>query len=461
MAAIKSSTQRQYKTISVDMEMLGILEDYPDIKAKFEEQPDADLAGLLEEKLAGTGDRIKITVNGPKAKIIWAVTPAPSQAEQLNRQALQLAQKKQFAEAVELWKKVLDIYSNDPDIHYNLALVYHEMKMFHEGLDCCTRAIAICPVYFRAFNLLGSIYSKMRRFEKAEKYIKSSLRFNANNLQALVNLGAICSILKKYPDAVKAFEKAISINPREARAYLGLGKVYMLSKDFDNARRCYSAVIKLNPNGKLTQLAKSAIQTIEQHTKPEPQPETKNETEKIVQEKGYQLFLKNDLKHAVQEYQNHLLDFPDDSEAWASLANCQIRAGQTQEAIESINKAISCIPKGGYYKQAAIIYDACGLINEAGVAAQKAHELGKTDSITKTLMAKRLIKSGHLEEAMRYLQEAIQINSANIAARFQFAQLLKKLGHLEASRQQFEEILWAKNDSPLKELAKKEIKGFS
>ncbi|MBN1999895.1 tetratricopeptide repeat protein [candidate division KSB1 bacterium] len=464
MAAINStSTKRQHKTISVDMELLGILEDYPDIKEKLENQPDADLATLLQEKLAGTGDSIQVTVNGPKAHIVWAVNPAPVQAEQLNRQALQLAQKKEYMEAVDLWKKVLDIYSNDPDVYYNLALVYHEMKMFHQSLDCCIRTIAICPVYYRAFNLLGSIYSKMRRFDKAEEYIKTSLRFSVNNLQALVNLGAVFSILKKYSDAVKAFEKAISINPKEARAYLGLGKVYMISNDYENARRCYTAVLKLDTSGKLGQLAQSAIQMIDQQNLPEKDNTKKNETDmdQNVNIKGYEYFLKNDLKNAVQEYQYHLQQYPNDSEAWASLANCQIRAGQSKEAIESIQKAISIVPKGGYYKQAAIILDACGLVNEAGGAAQKAHELGKTDSITKTLIAKNLVKSGKLEEAMRYLQEAIQLNSSNITARFQFAQLLKKLGHLEASKQQFEEILWCKNDSPLKELAQKEIKGFA
>jgi tetratricopeptide (TPR) repeat protein len=149
-----------------------------------------------------------------------------------------------------------------------------------------------------------------------------------------------------------------------------------------------------------------------------------------------------------------------DADAWASLASCYLRMGKCERAVESIERAISIRSKATYFKLAAIIYDADANHTECGRAAQRAYELGKQDSITLTLLGKSHIQLGRLQEAQACLGEAVKLNPGNLNARYYFGMVLKSSGQNDSARQQLEEILWSKTETPLKTRARDEMKSL-
>ncbi len=434
---------------------------YPDLDAG----ADSDkrlLLSRLEEKYRGGGDRLELSWYNRDLKLVWSVAPPVPESEQLNREALDKTRQKAFDAALALWRKAIEYSPRDPDLHYNMGLVYFESREYTKGLDKCIETVRLCPIYSRAYFVLGSLYSKMRQFAQSERFLKEGLILQPANVMALVNLGAVYSIQKNYGEAIRAFEKSIAVSPKEVRSYLGLGKVYMAQGDMDNASRCFKAVLKLDPDGKFAEIARKSLRMVTPDLSPgETSPAGSDENFEAICAEGFKAYIAGDYAKAVALYQRYLAQRAGEADIWASLASCQIRLGRSDAAMEAIRTAIKHAPnKPALYKQAGIIFDACAHESEAGQYALKAIDLGKQDSVTLTLAGKSLLGTGKAQEGLRYLADAVRNNPNNLHARFYYAQALKSAGDLESAKQNLEEILWSKVETPLKDRARREMQSL-
>jgi len=408
----------------------------------------------LRDNFCGKADKLEITLNGSKVEVFWMVPKGEREAELLNNEALKLARQREPERAIKTWKKAIDKNGREPDFYYNISLAYIELKDYNRAIEACLETVSMCPVYYKAYFVLGSVYLKNRRFEEAVTFLKKGLLFQADNTMALINLGAASSILKKYDEAIRVFERSIAISPRETRAYLGLAKIYAAQGDFDNANRCFRAVIKLDPNGKLGEIAKRSLHISETN---DFEPLSSKNLEDLYAQ-GYQNFIKGEFTLAAATYEKYLAQRATDADIWASFSACKLYLGEKEKAIEAIQRAISLLPnKAVFRKQAAIIYDACDMATESGLEAQKAIDLGKHDSVTLSILGKSQFAAGKIQESARFLQDAVKQNPNNLSARYYFAMALDKLEQKEAAKEQFEEILWNKTESTLKEKVKIEL----
>ncbi|OGB99478.1 hypothetical protein A2V82_07520 [candidate division KSB1 bacterium RBG_16_48_16] len=418
------------------------------------------LHGELAATYKGDADDFTTSLSGSDIDLEWRILPAPEDAERLNQAAIKYAREKKFSQALESWKQAISLFHKDPDYYYNSGLVSFELRDIKTGIEQLSRVIEICPIYYKAYFVLGSIYSRIRDFDKSKKFLQEGLLLSKDYTLGMINLGAVYSILRQYDDAISVFEKAIAAAPREAKGYLGLAKVYAALGDFDNANRCFKAVVKLDPNGKLGNIARRSLQHVpsEAGSPDADRQGTLGGNPEELYALGYQHYIQGNYPDAALAYSHYLAINNKDGDVWASLAACQLRMGNTDDAIESIKKAVQLQPaKASFYKQAAIIYEACGRHQDVHSAARKAIELGKRDSVLLTLFGKSTITNGNIQEGAKHLQEAIRLNPNNLKARFHFAKALKSMGQLDSAKQNFEEILWVKTESPLKEEARKEI----
>lgn len=444
-----------FKIVRATIELEDINFEFPELAAKSKTERDASISILLKERFKGKAQQLNVSIFDSSIEIKWAIPKNPPEVESLNKKAIQCARQKDFENAFEKWQEAVNKSPNDPDYRYNLGLALYEAKEYQRCVEQLEETLIICPVYFRAHFVLGNIYSKMRQFDKAAKNLKNGLFFQNDNLTGLINLGAVYSILKQYSDAVPVFEKCISLSPKEGRAYLGLGKIYAIEGDFDNANRCFKAVIKIEPDGKLAAIAKRSLFVKDQV---DDDISDSSENADVLYSEGYQAYIKGDYETTVKYYKKYLKHNPRDVDVLSALASSQLRLGDFTNALASIEKAIEINSnKPALFKQAAIIYDVCGKTDEAINAAQKAFDMGKRDSVTMTIMGKNYATHGKEQESLKLLNEAVKLNTNNINARFYLARTLNMLGQKDAARQNFEEILWSKFDSPLKAKAQKEI----
>lgn len=450
-----------HKVIKVSANIFDILNHF---QSEFEIDINSEnIDNYLTQYYEGSATLFDTQRDNEKVTITWGVPRSTPEAEQVNKQALKNAKTQKMKDAIEDWKKAIDLNNLDPDYHYNIGLAYFEVKNYTKGLNHCNEALAICPIYYRAHFVLGSIYSKMRKFEDAKFHIQNGLLFQPGNTMALVNLGAVFSILKEYEQAITVFEKAIARTPKEAKAHLGLGKIYSLQNDPENANRCFKVVMKLDPEGKLGNIAKNSIITQGDYDQNNVEMSgEESEDPDNVYSKGYMAYLQGDYQQATFNFNVYLRIRPQDANVWSLMATCNLRLGQKDKAISAIEKAIDISQnKATYYKRASIIYDAFELHEKAGQVVQKAYELGKRDSVTLTLLGMAKLFNHSIQESVRFLQEALNQNPNNLKARYYFAKALLELGQKESARQQLEEVLWSKNATPLKEKAKEDLKHLS
>lgn len=452
-------TQNNLKTLSGTFRTDHLALLFPQISTFiFDEEK---LVGFVKRHFQGAAQSFQVQVKDEHVNVSWIVARANPEAEMLNREALTLAKSRQYERAAELWRKAILLHKDEPDYHYNLSLALIEMKQFIKALDRCKEALNICPIYYRACFVLGSLYSKQRQFEASEQYLRQGLLLQPDNTAALVNLGAVLTVQKKYDEAVRTFEKSVALSPKDVKAYLGLGKVYVMQNDFDNATRCFKAAIKLDPNGRLGQIAQTSLAALPSMVMSENENTTVPVDSDRLYANAYNAYLLGNYAAAVDLYSDYLKIKPRDANAWATMAACRLRLGQKAESILAINNAIKLSPgTAALHKQAGIIYDAFDMPSELEREAQRAIELGKQDSVTITLLGIARFKNDRTQESIRIFQDAISKNPNNLKARFFLAKSYLMNNQKELAKQNLEEILWAQAASPLKDKARELLKGI-
>lgn len=133
--------------------------------------------------------------------------------ENLFQQALKLHQNGQFDEAEKLYRQVLQIAPNNPQI----------------------------------LNLLGIIAQNKNLHQQAITYFEKSLLSDNNNFEVYFNLGWSLSALKKYAEAANAYHRVITLKPQTFQAYNELGRIYAIENKPSEALSMFERALSINP----------------------------------------------------------------------------------------------------------------------------------------------------------------------------------------------------------------------
>jgi len=127
-----------------------------------------------------------------------------------------------FEKAKNLFKKVISINNNIPEVYNNLGSIYLNEKNFKEAIKYLNQAIKLNPKLSIAYLNLGIIYQKVNDFKLAEKNYLQSILFNKDNLLALFNLGNLYSDNDNLENAEKYYKQLIDLKPNMEQAYRNL-----------------------------------------------------------------------------------------------------------------------------------------------------------------------------------------------------------------------------------------------
>ena len=133
--------------------------------------------------------------------------------------------------------KAEKLYNKDPFIYYDLGLAYFAKEEFKLAIVHFGKAVALKPDYSEAFNAMGTVYLRLREWDKAISSFNKALAnlLYAAPYRALNNLGEAYRSKKDYEHAINFYNKALKANPRFANAHRGLGLVYLDMDNYDAA----------------------------------------------------------------------------------------------------------------------------------------------------------------------------------------------------------------------------------
>jgi tetratricopeptide (TPR) repeat protein len=155
----------------------------------------------------------------------------------------------QTSKALEQFLKALEIYPDDPNLHYDLALTYDMKGALDKTEYHLKEAIKLKPDYSDAYNYLGFVYFGQGKVDEAIKYYHKALdnELYLSPQDAHMNLGIAYLSLKEYRKAILHLEEAIRLVPDFSAAYNNLGKAYEGLGQYDKARFNYEKAVEFNP----------------------------------------------------------------------------------------------------------------------------------------------------------------------------------------------------------------------
>jgi tetratricopeptide (TPR) repeat protein len=158
-----------------------------------------------------------------------STTSATARESQLLKQARQLMERKDFAEAARLYDQVL---------RFN-------------------------PGSYEALNNLGVAEARQGNFSKAAKAYEQALRSHPNSFPLLLNLGLSYFKAQDFAAAISPLERAVAVQPDNSQARSVLGMAYYSERKYEPASRQFERVIAADPGNSTLQyvLAESYVRS--------------------------------------------------------------------------------------------------------------------------------------------------------------------------------------------------------
>lgn len=161
--------------------------------------------------------------------------------------AIRLHQTNQFEYAEEIYRKLLELEPENPDILHFFGLLRHQRGYAQEGAEWIKKALALTPDYIDAENNLGNIYLQIGEPESAEPYFRRVIELNPQFAAAHGNLGVALKELELFNEAIEYLLKAIDLEPDAAHHYQNLGNVYRNLRHYREAVGMYRKSLALAP----------------------------------------------------------------------------------------------------------------------------------------------------------------------------------------------------------------------
>jgi adenylate cyclase len=161
-------------------------------------------------------------------------------------------------ETVErLVQKSIELSGQDSIAYQILGSVYSLRRQYDKAIAECQKAIDLSPNSAEANYFYGKSLRWAGRFDEAIHFFKKAIRLNPiTPMSYLNNIAWAYGFSEQYEKAISIWNKAIERNPDYFFAYLGLTLVYQLSGNELKAREAAAEVMRLKPNLTISKLEK-------------------------------------------------------------------------------------------------------------------------------------------------------------------------------------------------------------
>jgi len=159
-------------------------------------------------------------------------------SESLNNQAIELASKGEFKEAIACFMRAISMERQNYLLWYNLGITYRDAGNLDDAKSAMHKAYVMNPYDEEVIESLAIICFNMGHFEEALRYCSTGLYLNDANYHLWNTLGVLHFNQSDYTNASEAFEHALSINPYYYDALYNLRDTYSELGNETGAKAC-------------------------------------------------------------------------------------------------------------------------------------------------------------------------------------------------------------------------------
>jgi predicted TPR repeat methyltransferase len=162
--------------------------------------------------------------------------------------AITLHRQGQLAGAEKLYRAILSIEPEHPDVTHFLGLLMHELKRPEEALRLMQASVALRPD-FSSFRLnLGNVLLRNGQLDAAEEAYHAGLAIDPANPRLHGNLGVAQRGLGRTDESEASYRRAIALDPAFAEAHDNLGRLLTARGRPGEAIQSHSRALTLRPN---------------------------------------------------------------------------------------------------------------------------------------------------------------------------------------------------------------------
>lgn len=147
-------------------------------------------------------------------------------SEQLNNQAVKLAFKGEYPEAIACLKRAITVEKENYLLWFNLALTYRDAGDFEAAKSSMEYALRLNRGNEDVIEALANLCISMQLFDDAMFYCITGLEVNDMNPHFWNTAGVIHFQIEEYVEAADFFEHAVSISPHYYDALFNLRDTY-------------------------------------------------------------------------------------------------------------------------------------------------------------------------------------------------------------------------------------------
>lgn len=162
-----------------------------------------------------------------------------------------LAGQGRLQEAVEQYRKALEMQPDEAFAHHNLSMALASLGQGEEALKHVRQAIRISPTYADAHNQLGLLLAAAGNVQEAEKSYRQALSLNPGLGAARSNLGKALAAQGDMQGATEEWTQAVAIDSGNLEALHNLGVALILQGKHGEAIQRFEAGLEQAPNSSL------------------------------------------------------------------------------------------------------------------------------------------------------------------------------------------------------------------
>lgn len=336
----------------------------------------------------------------------WILAQAnPQSLEDYFRQAKELEKKEDYSGAEKIYQEAARNYPNQPEILKRLGIVYQTELKFPESMEAFRKVLEQAPQYPEVNFYLGMSYFGVNEFEKAIESFDKELEANSKFRPARYYEAMAFRSLNRVADALRQYEILLQDDPTDKRA------LYQLIRLLKSATlQAINQLGNLDPDSDYMLVLKA---------------------EGYAEEQKY--------AEAIRDYQEALRKNPHFPGIHFALGEVYYNKVDYPSAEKELHAALSEDPnhlKANYYLASILIKnqktaEAIPLLRIV-VAGSPQFMMGYLD------LGKCYAAQGKLQEAVKMLEKAAELDPHEKQAPYQLAQLYTRLKQPDKARQQME-----------------------
>lgn len=169
--------------------------------------------------------------------------------EKLNTQAINLASKGEYAEAIACFKRALTIEKKNYFLWYNLGVTYRDAGKLQKAKEALLVAYKLEEEDEDIIETLVHVCFLMNDLEEALMFCAEGLEYNCQNAHLWNNSGVIYFSKGDYEIACEAFERAVMIDPNYYDALYNLRDTYEQLGNKNGTKECAEKLKNLSQGG--------------------------------------------------------------------------------------------------------------------------------------------------------------------------------------------------------------------